>query len=223
VIYLWLMGAIIFNIYFSWQLSRELPVFVRKLPELTFQQGRLITPDTPHTISIPKTPYVILLNTKAQTPPDSQEFLDKKIVAFVTADAIYLPSIFGVNKQPFSPKLDGTLTTQLSEKYIPAFRTFLQTAAFFGSFLIVGFFLLFSLLLSFMIVLTWRTFKRIPIPFSTVGKWAVFLQGPALVLWSIHLIYTIPLFTFALFILFNIYTQQIFNTLPLTGDKKHVA
>ncbi len=222
-VYLILIGILVFNLYFTWQLHHQLPNFIQKLPTLTFNQGRLLAPTQTITLSVPETPYVVVLDIQAERPSSVQELLDKKILLFVTADSFYLPTASGINSIPIPQNFDGEITPQKLEQYLPNMYSLLQSVAFIASFLIFGFFFIFSILLAAGIIVFWRMIKKPDLSLPVVWKWAVLLQGPALVLWSIHLLFTVPLFTFALFILFNIYIQQIFNTLPIQGDKNHAA
>lgn len=218
-LYLLLVGVLVFTLYFAWQIHRQLPTFIDKLPALTFEQGHLIGPQEKTTVSIPKTPYVLIFDASAKNPPTAQEFVDQKILAFISGNQLYMPSVAGVNAQTLPEKLSGDLTPQTIHTYEPTIRGFLQSAAFFGAFFIMGIFLLFSTLLAAAIIFFWRGIKQASISRGTLWRWAIFLQGPALILWLVQLFYGVPLFTFALFILFNIYVQQIFNTLPYSRGK----
>ena len=213
-VYLLLVGVLIFNIYFAWQIHKQLPVFIKNFPQVTFEKGRLTVPDTSVSVAIPGTDYILVLDSTAKNPPSRQDFLDKKIILFVAADRFYMPSVNGVNSQAIPPQLDGVFDSQRLQQYAPVLRSLLQTILFFGGFVVTVLFLFFSILLAGAVVFFWSGLKHTRLPAGTVWRWAVFLQGPSLLLWSVQLIWGVPLFSFALFILFNIYVQQIFNTLP---------
>ena len=213
-IYLLLVGVLIFNIYFAWQVHKQLPAFAAHFPTVTFDKGRLTAPDTPQSIAIPGTDYIVVLDAGAATPPARQEFIDKKIMMFVTGNSFYMPSVSGMNSQVLPAQLDGVYDVQRLQQYLPKLRTLLQAAAFFGSFFITGMFLFFSMLLAASVVFFWNGLRHARLPVGVMWRWAVFLQGPAVILWMAQLLWGVPLFPFALFILFNIYVQQIFNTLP---------
>ncbi len=222
-LYLLLVGVLLFNIYFAFQLHSQLPTFLQQLTSLTFEKGRLTGPEQTVTATVPKTPYTLIFDAHAQKPPTAQEFAEQKIMAFITQDQFYMPSLTGIRAQPLPRQLDGSFEGNTLQTYLPSIRSFLQSIAFLGAFFVLGFFLVFSILLATAVLFFWCALKRIFLPRSVLMRWAVFLQGPALVLWLVHLFYGVPLFTFALFILFNIYVQQIFNTLPPMGDKKYAA
>ena len=221
-VYLLLVGVLVFNLYFSWQMRQKFPVFLQAVPEMTFEQGHLIAPPDKTSIMLPDSPYQIVLDIHAAKPPTQQEFLNQKIVLFVTEKYFYMPSVAGVSRQPLPEKLTATVTQAWLQKNAPTLRSFLQSMAFFGSLFALTIFMLFSILMAAAVVFFWSGMNRLRVPTGTIWRWAVFLQGPALVLWGVHLFIGVPLFVFALFILFNIYVQQIFNTLPDTRGN-HVA
>ena len=213
-IYLLAIGILVFNIYFAFQIHKQLPVFVKNFPSLTFDKGRLIAPDKAVSVVIPGTDYILRFDATAPHPPSVQNFINDKIIAFITGDRFYMISMGGLNSQPIPAQVDGVYDSQRLQSYVFTLRSLLSTMVFVGSFLITGTFLFFSMLMAAAVVFFWSRVSRKTQPFSTLTRWAVFLQGPAFVLWIIHLIWGVPLFSFAIFILFNIYVQQIFNTLP---------
>ena len=206
-VYLLLVGVLIFNIYFAWQMHKQLPAFIQHFPTVTFEKGRLTAPDKALSLSVPNTDYVLVLDAAAKNPPSREEFVNKKIMAFVMQDRFYMLSVGGVSSQPLPTQLDGTFDTQRLQQYAPTLRSLLQSMAFFGSFFVIGLFLIFSILLAAAVVFFWSGMTHKRLPAGVIWRWAVFLQGPALVLWIVRLIWTVPLFPFAIFILFNIYVQ----------------
>ena len=64
------------------------------------------------------------------------------------------------------------------------------------------------------VLFLWQGISRKRVALSVRLRWAVFLQGPVLTLWIVNLIFSVPLFLFAVFILLMMYSQQIYNTLP---------
>lgn len=210
--YLLLVGVLVFNIYFGVQLHKRLPAFLRSFPAVTFVNGRLSAPDKPVTVAVPGTEFSVLFDAGAKNPPSKQEFLNKKLMAFVSGGQIYMPSVAGVQSQPLPEKLNADITPQFLAQHASSIRSVLQSAAFFGSFFAIALFLLFSFCLAGSVVFLWRGLTRIPVETGTAVRWAALLQGPAFALWVVHLLVGVPLFLFGLFIVFMIYTQQIFNT-----------
>lgn len=217
VLYMLLVGVLVFNVYFAWQVHQKLPPLLQQFPAVTFEKGRLTAPDRAVSVSVPGTPYRLVLDAQG-TVPTQQQFLAQKILAFVAGDKIYMPSVSGVNAQPIPPQVDGEISSRTLQSYLPTLRSLLLSVLFFSSFVVVGIFLAFSYFLALAVVFFWRGLTRSTVPPGVLRRWAAFLQGPALVLWIFHLLIGVPLFLFGLFILFMIYTQQIFNTLPRRGN-----
>ena len=214
VFYLLLLGVLAFNIWFTVQLNKKLPVFLHAVPELTFEKGVLTAPEKALSVSIPGTDFTVVFDAKAKTPPSRQFFIDKHILFYMAGNKIYTVSVAGVQSQTLPPQLNAKVTPQLLEQYTPSIKSVLQAAAFLGSFFALGLFFLFSFLLAASVVYMWSGWKRTPLPAGVVLRWAALLQGPALVLWMVNLFWGVPLFIFGLFILFMMYTQQIFNVMP---------
>lgn len=212
-LYLLLVGVLIFNIYFAVQLHKRLPPFLAALPAITFEKGMLTKPQTPTLIRVPGADLAVMLDAQAKNSPSQQEFINKSLLAFISGNKLYMPTVAGVQSQPLPPALNAQITPQSAAQYAPALHSLLQTAAFFGSLLALAIFMLCSLLLAFSVVFLWRGLTRTQVSAAVMWRWAVFLQGPALALWLVNLFFTVPLFILGLFILFNIYTQQIFNIL----------
>ncbi len=215
-VYILMVGVLIFNLYFAWQVHQKLPAFLRAVPEMTFEQGRLLSPTQKTNITVPQTPYQIVLDAHAEKAPTQQEFLTDKIVLFVTQKSFYMPSVAGVSQQPLPTQLTAQINQAWLAQHASTLRSFLQSMAFFASIFAMLLFLLFSILMAASVVFFWAGINRVRLPAGVIWRWAIFLQGPALVLWTVHLLVGVPLFVFAVFILFNIYVQQIFNTLPDT-------
>ena len=214
VFYLLLLGVLTLNIWFAVQLNEKLPVFLRAVPELTFEKGVLTAPEKTLSVNIPGADFTAVFDATAKNPPSRQEFINKRILFFIGGNKIYTVSVAGVQSQTLPPRLNMKVTPQLLEKYTPSIKSVLQAAAFFGSFLALGLFFLFSFLLAASAVYMWSGWRRTPLPAGVILRWAALLQGPALALWMVNLFWGVPLFVFGIFILFMIYTQQIFNVMP---------
>lgn len=212
-LYLWLMGVLVFNLYFAWQVHDKLPVFIRNFPTLNFEKGHLVSEEKA-VIHIPSTDYAILLDSTRQSPPTAQEFADKHWLAFINDNQLYMLSVAGVSSQPIPAQVDGIIDAAWLQEHSSSIRGVLQTMIFMGSFFFLALFFFLSWLMAGSVILFWMGFNRHPMPLGIMTRWAIFLQGPALVLWIVNLLSGVPLFVLALFILFNIYVQQIFNILP---------
>lgn len=210
-LYLLLLGTLVFNVWFAVELHNKLPVLIKNFPSVTFVQGTLTAPEKPVTVAVPGTDFTAVFDAQAQTPPSRDTFLQKRIMAFVTGNKIYMLSGTGLQSQMIPKQFNVQLTPQKLQEYQPVIRSVLQTAAFFGSFFALGLYLLFSFCLAGSLLYLWAGFKRVFLPLPVIVRWAVLLQGPSLTLWLVNLLWGVPLFLFGLFILFMIYIQQIFN------------
>ena len=214
VFYIWLLGLLFSNLWFAWNIHQQLPAFLKTVPEVTFEKGTLTKPDHAVSVASPQADLSIVFDTQTKEPPTQEDFLNKRIMAFVTGNRVYMPSVQGVQSQALPPMVNVTLSQQWLQENEPAIRGTLQGAAFFGSAFALGIFLLFSFLLAASVVYLWSGWKRTKISVADVLRWAALLQGPALTLWLVNLWWGVPLFLFGLFILYMIYIQQIFNLMP---------
>lgn len=209
-----LVGVLIFNIYFILQLRAQLPVFLASLPTVTFSQGQMTAPQNRVSVDVPKMDYQIVFDATADTPPDYQTFLDNKIMMFVSKNHFSVPSVSGVQTQPISTEWNLELTPQWLKENTKDIASALQTIFFFASFFVFASFLLGSFCMALAVVFLWQGLSRKRVPLPVRLRWAVFLQGPVLTLWIVNLLFGVPLFLFAVFILLMMYSQQIYNTLP---------
>ncbi len=216
--YIFLLGLLVFNIFFSIQVNKHLPAFLRRLPPISLDKGTLTEPKEPVSITIPGTDFIFKLD--AQNAPKAQDFSTGKLAAVISGNTLYAPGINGgMQTQNFPPSLTVNLNQDTLAKYTPALRSLLRSAVFFGSAVAFALFLLFSCSMAGSVICFWAVLTANRLPAGVIVRWAILLQGPALVLWMVHLFWGVPLFLFGLLILFIIYTQQIFNTLP-TEDKR---
>ncbi len=214
VFYIWLLGLLCFNIWFTLQLQQQLPAFLKTVPELSFEKGTLTGPEQAVTLAIPQTGMSVVFDAHAQRTPTREDFINRQLLAFVTQNRIYTVSSFGVQSQQLPANFTLHITQSWLQQNMASIRGALQGAGFFGSALAMGLFLLFSFFLAASSVYLWSAWKRTLLPPGTVLRWAAFLQGPALALWLVNLLWGVPLFLFGLFILYMIYIQQIFNLMP---------
>lgn len=209
-----LVGVLVLNIYFILQIRQKLPPFLATLPPITFENGQMLAPQNKVALSVPDTPYQIILDATAQQPPAYQTFLEQQIMLFLSKEHIYVPSVSSVQAQPIAKEWNVEITPQWLKENTKNIASVLQTIFFFTSFLVLGFFLLGSFAMAAAVIFLWQGLNRQAVPLGVRLRWAVFLQGPALTLWIINLWVGVPLFLFAVFILFMMYGQQIYNTLP---------
>ena len=210
-LYLLLLGTLVFNVWFAVELHKKLPVLIKNFPSVTFVQGTLTAPVKPITVAVPGTDFIVVFDAQAKTPPSRETFLQKRIMAFVTGNQIYMLSGTGLQSQMIPKQFNVQLNPQKLQEYQPLISSMLQMAAFFGSCFALGLYLLFSFCLAGSLLYLWAGFKRVFLPLPVMVRWAVLLQGPSLTLWLVNLLWGVPLFLFGLFILFMIYIQQIFN------------
>lgn len=215
LLYILLLGSLIFSFYSNHLINSNLSLFIKNFPEVTFNSGKLTSPDLPVEAKIPHTGFSIRFDPGMKTPPAQQDFINKKVFMFVSKDQFFFPSGSGVDARPIPTQLNFTTTQQFLDKNKDNFKNFLSAMAFLTSFVVTGMLMIFGFCLAGSIGLFMRLFKR-QIPMGAVLRWAVFLQGPLLLLWLINLFFPIPLYSFAMFIVCMIYMQQIFN---LYGDQ----
>ncbi|MBR3603248.1 MAG: DUF1189 family protein [Elusimicrobiaceae bacterium] len=213
-LWLLLVGMLIFNVYFIVQTNKQLPVFLKSLPTISFADGEMTAPLTKLTLAVPKTQYQIILDTTATQPPSLQTFFDDKIMLFVSKSHFYVPSVAGLQAQSIAKEWNVNLTPQWFKEKEQDIKSVLQTVFFVVSFFVMLFFFLGSFCMAAAVIFLWQGFTQKRVPLSVRLRWAVFLQGPALALFALNLFISVPLFLFAVFILFMMYSQQIYNTLP---------
>ena len=213
---LWIMlvGVLVLNVYFMLKVRTHLPLFLASLPAITFSQGQMTAPAGKITVSVPDTPYQIILDSKADTPPSYQTFLDDKIMLFMGKSHFFVPSVSGVQSHPYDKTWNAQITPSWWQEKTKDISAVLQTMFFFASFLVLGSFLLGAYCMAAAVLFLWQGISRKRVALSVRLRWAVFLQGPVLTLWIVNLIFSVPLFLFAVFILLMMYSQQIYNTLP---------
>ncbi|MBQ7907908.1 MAG: DUF1189 family protein [Elusimicrobiaceae bacterium] len=209
-----LVGMLVFNVYFILQLNKRLPVFLASLPAVTFANGQMTAPSQRVSVQIPQTPYQIVLDPHAAASPSYQTFFDEKIMVFISKNHIYMPAVSSVQSQPIPTDWNLTLTPSWLQEKQDEIASVLQTIFFVASFFVLISFFLGSFCMAGAVLFLWQGLSRKPVPLPVRLRWAVILQGPALTLWIINLFVSVPLFLFAIFILFMMYSQQIYNTLP---------
>lgn len=215
-LYLFLLGSLVFNLYFNNQVSKNLPAFINSFPQVTFEKGVLTAPNAPVFAPVTGTPFHLLFDKSLLTPPPTQEFLDKKVFLIVGQKNLYLSSGSSVDSRPLPTELNFTTTPEFMQQHQSALKSFLGAIGFLTSFILCGAVLLFGFCLAGSVGFFLRAIFRRPVPTGELLRWAAFLQGPVLTLWLLNLFIPVPMFTLAVIILCIIYMQQILNTWPNT-------
>lgn len=213
VFYLFCLTMLMFFFFTGSLLTKNVPVFFKNFPQVTFEKGVLTAPQTPVFAPIPQTDFKIAFDAAAQVPPSAKELLDQNILAWVNKNQMYLPSANGMQQQTLPENLNFTSTPETLAKYQSAFITALRITLFISSAFVIAMTMLMNIVLSLGIVLFFNLLNRTHLPKNLLVKLALFIQGPLTTLWILWLWFNIPLFGLAQVLLCIIYTQQIFNCL----------
>ena len=213
-VYLGMLWLLVFNWFAGGYLKKNLPVFLKNFPQVTFEKGVLTAPQNPVYAYLPGNSLKIAFDASRQTPPTSQELLNQNLLAMVVKNSVYLPGSSAVQKHPLPATFSATTTPEFLTQHQPILQGSLRAAAFFCSLFIIPFIFLFDFCVAATVGLFFNLLRVHRVPRAIVLRWAIFLQGPLAVLWYIRLWYNIPLFTLAQLILCIIYMQQIFNLIP---------
>ena len=214
VVYLFLLGILIVFFFTGSVIKKNLPVFLKNFPQVTFENGVLTQPQQPVYAPIPNTDFKIVFDAGANSLPTTKELLDTNTLAWVHGSQLYVPSASGLQIQELPQNLNFTSDQQTIEKYKKSLSLSLRMTIFITSWFFMGLFLLFDYCMALGVLALFNLYKRAYLPKTILFKLAAFLLGPLVTLFLIHLWITIPLFTFAQLIVSIIYTQQIFNALP---------
>lgn len=213
-VWITLVSILCFYFYASWQISVQLPTFLNNFPPLSFEQGELKSPAKRTLLAIPQTPYGIVFDAQTRQAPAPTYFLENQVLALVGQKEIFIPSVGGVQSQPIPSQWDSDITPQTLLKEQANIAAALRTIFLFGGAMLLIMFFFGSFCMATAVLFFWKGITRQNVSLAHIFRWAVFLQGPAFALWLVNLFIGVPLFLFAVFILFMMYCQQIFNTLP---------
>ena len=214
VIYLSILSLLVFYGFSSSYIRRNLPVFLKNFPQVTFEKGVLKAPKQIVYAYIPNTPFKIEFDATRKTPPGSQELINKHTLALVTGNTIYIPGSNTVQIRQLPNTLSATTSQDFLTKNKSLFAGAFGTALFILALLMIPLTLLVDFCIAAAVGLAFNLITRRRVPRAIILRWAIFLLGPLTVLWYVRLWYPIPLFTLAQFIVCIIYMQQIFNLLP---------
>ncbi len=212
--YLCLLSLLVFYGFSSGYIRRNLPVFLKNFPQVTFEKGTLTSPAQPVYAYLPGGPFKIEFDTTRKTPPTNQELIEKNILASVTGSTVYMPGSTTLQTRLLPPTLSATTSQEFLAKNQPFLAGILGVAAFMAALFLIPLALLFDFFMAATVGFVFNLINRRRVPRVIVLRWALFLLGPLTLLWFVRLWYTIALFTLAQIILCIIYMQQIFNLLP---------
>ena len=213
-IYLFLLGTLIFHLFTGGYLRRNLPVFLKNFPQVTFENGILTAPQKTVSAPIPDGPFQITFDAARLTPPTNEELIENHILIFVTQNTLYMPGSTMVQSQSLPPSLTFSTTQDFLQQHQATLAASLRLMAFTASLIFIPLIFLFDFCIAGAVGLFFNLLRAQRVPRGRVLTWAFFMLGPLSALWMVRLWVNIPLFTFAQVILCIIYMQQIFNTLP---------
>lgn len=213
-VYLWMLSLLVFYGYASGFVKKNLPVFLKNFPQVTFEKGVLTAPDKTVYAYLPGSDLKIAFESARQTPPTLSEFARQNISMWVSKNTLYMPGIGGVQAHPIPPALSATTTPQFLAKHQPVLAASLTATALFAALFFIPLVFAFNICLAAGVGFLFRALTFKWVPGGIIWRWALFLQGPLAVLWYVRLWYDIPLFMLAQTILCIIYVQQIFNLIP---------
>ncbi len=211
VAYLFFVAVLVCFFFTGSVISKNLPVFLKNFPQVTFEKGVLTAPDKPVSAPIPGTDFKIVFDAAAQMPPTAQELLQQNTLAWIHQNQLYIPSTTGLQQQTIPDTVTFTSTPETLEKYKSSLSASLRLTLFILSLFFIALTLLMDFILALGVALFFNLWRQAHLPRITLVKLAAFLLGPLTVLWLVRLWINIPLFGLAQFILCVIYLQQIFN------------
>lgn len=215
-LYLWLLSILMVYFASSSFLKKNLPVFLKNFPQVTFDKGFLTAPQQPVEVTLPDSNIQLIFDASEKAlPPQTNA---QTPLLWVNQNNLYLFANGQTQIQPLPKEMTFTSDAATLEKYKDDLLFSLKLAVFIVSLLLVPFVLFLSFCLAFSVGLSFKLFRLSAVPLSVVARWAFFMLGPLTVLWYIRLWVRVPLFSLAQVILCIIYMQQIFN---LIVEKPH--
>lgn len=214
VVYLCILSLLVFYAFSSSYIRRNLPLFLKNFPQVTFEKGVLQAPQQAVFAGLPDSPFKIAFDAPRKTPPSNQELVEKHILALVAGNTVYMPGSTGVQSRTLPPTLSVTTTQDFLNTHRELIAGGLGLTALAASLFLIPMTLFFSFCTAAVVGISFNFMTNRHVPYPILLRWALFLLGPLSMLWYIKLWHPIPLFTLAQFILCIIYIQQIFNLLP---------
>ena len=213
-LYLVILSFLVFQGAIYSHLQRNLPVFLKNFPQVTFEQGQLTAPNHLVYAPLPQSDLKIAFDATRPTPPTQDELVQNNLLMLVTKHTVYIPGASGLQTHPLPPTLSITTSPEFLARYQSQIAVSLSIAALMVSLLLIPMALVFDFCIAACVGLFFNIITRKNLARRVIFCWAFFLLGPLSVLWYVRLWYPIPLFTLAQIILCIIYIQQIFNLIP---------
>ena len=209
--YLCFLAVVVFFFFTGSVLNKNLPVFLKNFPQVTFEKGVLTAPEKAVSAPLPGTDFKIVFDAAAEMPPSARELLENNTLAWVHKNQIYIPSANGLQQQTIPENVTFISTPETVQKYQRTLALSLRLSIFLISLFFIPLMLLGGFFLALGVALFFNLWRRTRLPKAVLLKLAAFMLGPLTVLWLARLWINIPLFGLAQFILCVIYMQQIFN------------
>lgn len=213
-VYLFLLSLLVFYFFSGSFIHRNLPVFLKNFPQITFEKGVLTSPSKPVVIPIPQSPFQLVFEAGRKMPPTLNELTESQTLVWISGNTLYMPGANGLQAQPLPPTLNFTTTPEFLKKNQPVLAASLRFFSFIMGILFIPFIFLFDFCIAASVGLFFNLLRARRVSRNRILTWAFFLLGPLSALWFVRLWVTIPLFTLAQIFLCIIYMQQIFNTFP---------
>lgn len=212
VLYLFCLATLIFFFFTGSVLHKNLPLFLKNFPQVTFEKGVLTAPDQPVYAPIPNTDFKIVFDASAQMPPSARELLDNNTLAWIHQNQLYIPSANGMQQQTIPENVNFTSDQETLEKNKSILSASIRITVFLMSLFLIAITLLMDFILALSVVLFFNLIRRTHLPKTILVKLSLFVLGPLVTLWLIRLWIPVPLFGLAQILLCIIYIQQIFNS-----------
>lgn len=212
--YVFFLSLVVFHFAADAHIQKNLPVFLKNFPAVTFEKGFLTAPPAPVQALIPQSGFVIAFDAARQSPPTAAEMTDNKQLMLVNKNQVYMLSSSGVQSQTLPADLSFSTTPETLAARQNDIAAALNVVSFITALILVPMIMLFDFCIAACAGMFFKLITRAAVPNAVIFKWAVFLLGPLSALWYVRLWFYIPLFTLAQVILCIIYMQQIFNTIP---------
>lgn len=214
VVYLWLLSVLVFYGFANGLVKKNLSVFLKNFPEVTFEKGVLTAPKDTVFVPLPGSDFKIAFDATRQTPPSSEELIRENILALVSSNTVYMPGSGHAQQRTLPPTLTVTTTQEFLNTHADFLVASLTATILMAACFLIPFVMLFDFFLALSVITFFSLWTRRLLPRHITLRWAVFLQGPLAILWYARLWYDIPLFMWAQVFLCIIYVQQIFNLIP---------